>query len=134
MDPVSILYVLLGILIIAGRGPLVFAPRASLRFIDRLISSDTRLRAVALFLALLAVPLVVFPGGEGVAAGFLRALGWLFAATTLWLLAAPDSYRRLARGVIGYFERSVDEAIVRIIGLVAVAIGVALIYVGIVVV
>jgi hypothetical protein len=43
-------------------------------------------------------------------------------------------YRRVGRSVLTYFESSVDMAIVRFIGLVAVAIGVALIYVGVYVV
>ncbi len=63
-------------------------------------------------------------------AGIFRVLGWLWAAVSLWLLAAPDSYRRLAGGTLNYFESSVDEAVVRFIGVVAVAFGLALIYFG----
>ena len=113
---------------------MIFAPSAALRFFDRLISTDTGIRGIGLVIAPLALALVVLARGEGSAAGILYPLGWLFAAATLWLLVAPGSYRRLARGVLGYFESSVDMAIVRIVGLIAVAIGVALIYVGIYVV
>ena len=134
MEPLSMLCVLIGVLIIAVRAPMIFAPSATLRFFDRLISTDTGIRGIGLVVAPLASALVVLSRGEGSAAGILHALGWVFAAASLWLLAAPGSYRRLARGVLDYFESSVDMAIVRVVGLAAVAIGVALVYVGIYVV
>lgn len=134
MDPPSILYILIGSLVIAGRGPMVFAPRATLRFFDRLLSTDARVRGISLVFAPLPAAVVTLPLGEGPAAEVLSALGWLFAAATLWLLSAPASYRRLAHAVLGFFESSVDEAVVRIVALVAVAIGVSMIYVGICVV
>ncbi len=134
MDPPSILCVFLGLLLIAGRGPVIFAPRATLRFFDRLISTDAGIRGIGAVLAPLAVALIVIPLGEGAVAGILHALGWLWAAGTLLLLAAPDSYRRIARGVLGYFESSIGEAIARVLGLVAVAIGIGLIYYGLYVV
>lgn len=134
MEPLSILCVLIGVVIVIVRAPMVFAPRATLRLFDRLISTDTGIRGIGLAIAPLALALVVLAGGEGVAAGILHALGWLFSGATLWLLVAPGSYRRLARSVLGYFEASAGLAIVRILGLVAVAIGGALIYVGVYVV
>ena len=134
MDPVSIFCILLGVLIIATRAPLIFAPSATLAFFGRLLSTDARIRGFGVVIAALALPLIVLPLGEGSGAGMLHALGWLWAAATLWLLSAPGSYGRLARRVLEYFESSVDDAIVRIVGLVAVAIGGALVYVGVYVV
>ncbi len=130
MDPLSILCVLIGALIIAGRGPMIFAPAATLRFTNTLLSTDARIRGIAVVLTPLAVALIALPLGEGEVAGILRFFGWVWAAAALWLLAAPGSYRRFAGGVVSYFESSVDEAVVRMIGVVAVAIGVALIYFG----
>ena len=130
MDPVSTICVLIGALIIAGRGPMVFAPMATLRFANTLLSTDARIRGIAVVLTPLAVALIALPLGEGKVAGILRFFGWLWAAAALWLLAAPGSDRRFAGGVVSYFESSVDEAVVRMIGVVAVAIGVALIYFG----
>ena len=130
LDSLSILCILVGALLIAARGPLIFAPRATLRFYGRLLSTDGRVRGVGLGLAPLAVALLVLTGSEGTLAGILHALGWLFAAGALWLLAVPASYRSLAHGVLDFFEHSVDPAIARIIGLVAVTIGVTLIYAG----
>lgn len=134
METLSILCVLVGVLTIVFRAPLIFAPRATLRFFDRLVSTDRGVRGIALGVAPLALALVVLPPGQGSTAVFLRVLGWLFAAVTLWLLAAPGSYRSFSRGLLDAFEHSLDLAIVRIIGLVAVALGAALIYFGIYVV
>ena len=130
MDPLSTLCVLIGALIIAGRGPMIFAPVATLRFANTLLSTDARIRGSAVVLTALAVAIIALPLGAGEVAGILRAFGWLWAAVSLWLLAVPDSYRRLAGGTLNYFESSVDEAVVRIVGVVAVAIGLALIYFG----
>ena len=134
MDPPSILCVLLGLLFIAGHGPMIFAPRAALRFFERLISTDAGVRGIGVVLAPLAVALIVIPLGEGAVARILHALGWLWAAGSLLLLAAPDSYRGIARGVLGYFESSAGEVIVRVISFLAVAIGIGLIYYGVYVV
>ncbi len=131
VEPLSMLCVLIGILIIAVRAPMIFAPSATLRFFGRLISTDTGIRGIGLVISPLALALVVLARGEGLGAGILQALGWVFAAATLWLLAAPDSYRRLARGVLAVFD---DPAIVRIAGLVSVAFGITMIYVGLYVV
>ena len=130
MDPLSILCVLIGTLIIAGRGPMIFAPTTTLRFFNRLLSTNARIRGIGVVLALLAAATIALPLGDGEVAGILGVLGRLWVAASLWLLVAPSSYRRFAGGVISYFESSVDEAVVRMIGVVAVAIGVALIYFG----
>jgi len=130
VDLLSSFCVMIGSLIVLTRGPMIFAPRSTLRFAHRLVASDLRIRTMGALLAPLALALIALPVGGGAAAGFLRALGWLWAAVTVWLLAAPGSYRRFARGVLAFFESSVDEAAVRIFGLVAVAIGCAMVYLG----
>jgi len=134
VDYLSILCILIGALIIATRGPLIFAPRAMLHVIRGLIATDARLRGIGLVLAVLAAAPLLLPLGEGAVAGGLYALGWLLAFASLWLLIAPGSYRLVAQGVLDYVDSSVDGAIVRILGFVAVAIGFALVYVGIYVV
>ena len=131
MDPLSIFCVLVGILIIVSRGPLIVAPTATLRVYDKLISTDARIRGFGVGLAPIAVGLIGLPLGERPSAEILRAFGWLWAAVTLWLLFAPGSYRRFARGVLDFVESSVDEAVVRISGILAVALGVWLIYFGV---
>ena len=94
------------------------------------MATNARIRGSAVVVAALAAACIVLPLGEGEVAGILRALGWLWAAVSLWLFAAPGSYRRIAGGMLNYFESSVDEAVVRIVGVVAVACGLGLIYFG----
>lgn len=131
MDPFSGLCVLIGTLIIASRGPMIFAPTATLRFFRRLLSTDARIRGTGVALAPLAAATIALPHGEGEVAGILRVLGWLWAGASLWLLVAPSSYRSFVGNVLGYFESSVDDVVIRMLGVGAVAIGAALIYFGI---
>ena len=131
MDPLSILCVLIGTLIVATRGPLILAPTATLRFFKGLLSTNARIRLIAIVGAPMAVALITLPLGNGVVAGILRVFGWVWATATLWLLTSPDSYRRVSGGLLGFIESSVPEAILRMIGVVAVAIGIALIYFGV---
>ena len=79
----------------------------------------------------IGLALIGLPLGSSKVAGILFAVGWLWATATLWLVLAPGSYQRFAVGVLDFFESSVDEAIVRMMGAVAVAIGIALINFGI---
>ena len=130
MEPISVICILIGIAVIVNRGPLIFAPKATLRFYDRLISSNAGLRVICIGLLPLAVPLIALPLGDRAAAVILHLLGWLWAAVSLWLFAAPNSYARLARGVLGHFESSLDDTALRVIGLLAVAIGVTMVYFG----
>jgi len=131
MDPLSGCLVLIGAVIIATRGPLIFAPTATLRVFQSLLSTNARIRGIAVVLAPLGVALLALPLGEGDEARALRAFGWLWTAAIFWLLAAPGSYRVVAGGVVAYLESSVPEAAIRTIGVVAVAIGIALIYFGV---
>lgn len=135
MDSLSIFCIVLGILTIVGRGPLIFAPRATLRAYDRLfISTNTRLRAFAVVIAALAMALLLLPSGEGSLAVFLHAVGWFMAVVALGILVFPDVVRKVARATLSFFENAVDDAVVRVLGLLAVVLGFALIYIGIYVV
>ena len=129
MDPLSTVTILLGALIIATRGPMIIAPTATLSFFAKILSSNVRIRMLAATLAPLAAALAFLPLGEGQVAALLRILGWLWAAAAVWLLAAPESYRHFAQGVLSVFENS-GNAVVRVLGIVAVAIGSSLIYFG----
>ncbi len=130
MEPVSVLSVLIGILIIVTRGPMVFAPTATLRVLRKLVSTDRRVRGLALAVAPLALALVALPLGEGGLAAILRIFGWLWGSAAIWLLVTPGSYRSVVRVVLDFFERS-GETTVRAMGIVAVGLGVALIYFGV---
>ena len=55
MDSLSIICIVVGALVILKRGPLMFAPNATLRFYDRLfLSTNARVRAAGVVIATLA--------------------------------------------------------------------------------
>lgn len=130
MDLISVLYVLIGSLIIVSRAPLIVAPSATVRFYMRCTATDSRVRAIALMLAPLAVAIFMLPPGDGTALGVLQVFGWLFVAATLWLLLAPTSYRGMVTSMLGGFEGPENQAFVRIVGIFAVSVGIVMIYVG----
>ena len=135
MDSLSIMCIVLGTLTIVSRGPLIFAPSATLRFYDRwLLSTNARFRVFGVVFATLAMALLFSDFGEGVLAGLLHTFGWFMAAVALLFLVLPNVFRRFFQTIFGYIEKSVDERIMRIVGLLAVVFGLALIYVGVYVV
>jgi len=88
VSDVSILCVLVGSLFIVARGPLVVAPRATLRVFRRLLATKARVRTFAIALVPLAAALILPSLGDGTAAEVLHALGWIYLAAILWLLLA----------------------------------------------
>ena len=135
MDSPSIICIAVGFLVIVRRGPLIFAPRATLDFHDRLIlSTKFRFRVFGVVIATLAMALLFSDFGEGVLAGVLRTFGWLITTAALLFLVLPNVLRRILQTILVYIEKSVDSGILRIVGLLAVVFGLALIYVGVYVV
>lgn len=130
MDTLSIVCVVLGVLILVGRAPMLFAPVAYLRFLEELTSTNQRIRGLAVAFTPFVVALLALPLGDGAVAGLLRFLGLLWAAVTLWMLAIPASYRKLVVAVLEAMSSS-GEGGIRMIGVVAVGFGIAVIYFGI---
>ena len=56
------------------------------------------------------------------------------ATVALLSLVLSNIFRRFIQTIFGYIEESVDNGIVRIVGLLSVVFGLALIYVGVYVV
>ena len=135
MDSLSIICIAVGILALVENLPLIFAPRATLRFYDRwLLSTNARFRAFGVVFATLAMALLFSDFGEGVLAGLLHTFGWFMATVALLFVVLPNVFRRFFQTIFGYIEKSVDDGIVRIVGFVGVVFGLALIYVGVYVV
>jgi hypothetical protein len=132
MSGLGIVVALAGVLIVAGRLPLVIAPQATLDWFLRLIRSDSALRGVAALLAALGVALFLLSHEERGAVGLFSVLGCLWALAALWMLVSPTSCRRLSLEWLEFFRSSVDSIVVRGLGAVGVAIGLALIYIGLV--
>ena len=135
MDSLSTICIAVGILVIIGRGPLIFAPTATLRFYDRwLLSTKARFRVFGAVFATLSMALLFSDFGEGVLAGLLHTFGWFMATVALLFLVLPNVFRRFFQTIFGYINKSVDERIIRIVGFSSVMFGLALIYVGVYVV
>ena len=135
MDSLSVICIVIGIVTIVGRGPLIFAPSVTLGFYDRwILSTNARFRVFGVVIATLAMALLFSDFGEGALAGFLHVVGWVVAAMALSMLVVPNVSRRFLRAIFDYIENSVDDAIVRVLALLAVVLGAALIYVGVYVV
>jgi hypothetical protein len=130
MDTISTLYVLLGVLIIATRGPMIFVPQATLRVLRRLVATDARVRVIGLLVVPLAAAAIQVPPGRP-GAEVLRVLGWIWAGAALWIVLAPGSYRWVTLGVVDFFDSSPGTSDMRMIGVLAVALGAGLIYFGI---
>ena len=131
MDSLSIICVVVGALVILRRGPLIFAPRATLRVYGRVfLSTNTRVRALGVGFATLAMALLFSDFGEGALAGFFHAFGWLITTVALLLLVVPNVFRRFIQPMFDYIEKSVGDGMLRLFDLLGVVIGLALIYVG----
>ena len=133
MDSLSIICIVIGILAIVIRGPLIFAPRATLRFYDRLIlSSNARVRAVGVANAILAIALLLLPSlNEGALASLLYAFGWITAAEALWVVVLPDSARRVGSAIYSFLENSVSAPVFSVLRVLA---GLGFVYLGVYVV
>ena len=135
MDSLSVTCIAVGILIIAMRAPLIFAPRAALRFYDRvLFSTNVRCRAFSVVIAIVAVTLLLLAFDNGPLAGFLYVAGWILAGGTVFILVRPSIFRGFWRSMFSFVEHSVPAPFVLVRGVLGVLAGVALIYVGVYVV
>ena len=132
VNTVGIVSIVLGTLVVCGRGLLFVAPVATLRWFERLISSDGRMRTAGAFFVLLGAVMAWAGNSEDSGlAGVLLFLGLAFiAASTLLLVLFPGAYRALASQFLPS-EPSGRLVGWRIRGLVGAIVGVLLIYFGV---
>ena len=117
----------LGALIIATRGPLIFAPAATLAFYRRLLGSVAGIRAVGVAVTGVGMALVATSEGAGGAERFMATLGWVIASVAiLFLIIAPNLFRSLAE-----YALDLISDIARPLGVIAVALGIALVWLGV---
>jgi uncharacterized protein YjeT (DUF2065 family) len=129
MEPIAILVAFIGLLFMLGRGPMLFAPTATVDFYRRLISKTELIRRLGILILLLAV-LVIATGRQAEAehagiAGAVEVFGWILAGVAIWLMASPKTYQRLALSIIDAIS---DPAVLRVIGALSIAIGLALVW------
>ena len=132
MSALAWISITVGALIIVTRAPLIVFPRGTLNFYQRLWATNARVRILGLFIAVLCAALIRVAGDAGETAGpILLMLGWLLlVAVGLVMVALPRIFRRLAESVMQTAERSVEPAALRAVGVVASAVGAALVVVG----
>ena len=131
MDALAITCIVLGIGSIVENLPLVYAPRATLRFFNVFFSTNARCRALGVVYATMAMALLLLPFGDGPLAGFLHAVGWLYVGLGLWCWVLPDSMRRVVSAIYSFFENSMPAPVLRVCGVFGVLAGLAFIYVGV---
>ena len=123
--------VVIGALVIVTRGPLVFAPEATLTFYSKLFSSNLRVRLLGLFLGGVAAWLVAMVGrGSDETAAVSVWAGGILAVVAAVLLIFSGPTRRVFITVLD-FIRGMDASVPRGLGVIAVFIGALFVYIGI---
>ena len=132
MDALAIICIVVGIGSIVEHLPLVYGPRTTLRFYDRVFfSTNARCRALGVVIATVAMALFLLPFGDGPLAGFLHAVGWLYVGLGLWCWVLPDSVRRVVSAISSFFENSMPAPVLRVCGVFGTLAGLGFIYVGV---
>ena len=131
MSAAGIVTIALGVLVVAGRGALLVAPEATLGWFKRTIASNGRLRTLGVFLMALGAAMVWASASEDSGLGtFLGIFGWgILVISAPVLVLFPGVYRAIANPFMpsdtgGYF-------LWRFAGLAGAAIGVLIIYFGV---
>lgn len=120
--------VLLGVFIIVSRGSLAIWPLATRNVYQRLFKTSLRVRVFGLALLPLSVAMVlVNQGNPRDAAIILTGLGYIFIFVVIvFLLIFPGIYRLKADAVL----EAMDAVMLRGAGVMAVVIGILLVYAG----
>jgi uncharacterized protein YjeT (DUF2065 family) len=129
MSELAIAATAVGVLILLVRGPLIFAPQATLGIYRRLLESHARIRVMgACVLAAGAALALSARGVDQTAAQVLFALGGLMVLIAAFLLLLyPSAYKELADTLLAAVE---DSTTLRAIGVFGVGIGAIFIYLG----
>ena len=131
MAPLAVACVALGLLVIVLRAPLIVAPEATLQAYRKVLASTARTRSVGVVVLTLGLTIAVPAWGSSrTLVGVLAVLGWLLSFSGALLLVFPSAFRLLADDLLRSMSEAVDEAFLRIMVVIAVAVGAALIYVG----
>lgn len=126
MSGLGLVTVAIGVLVIATRGPFVFAPEATMRVFRRMIDSDMAVRGVGLFALALGAAVITLPAGvPGPAAQLLRVLGWFWLVAGGVFAVFPVVYQGMAEAVFGMMQGNE-----RVLGVVGVVFGAGFIALG----
>ncbi len=131
MSAVGVVSIVLGILVVGGRGTLLVAPAATLRWFKETVASNHRLRTLGAFLVPLGAAMAWAGASEDSGlATFLTVFGWGFLGTsTLVLVLFPGIYRAMANPFLPS-DTSGGLFLWRFRGLAGTLVGVLIIYFG----
>lgn len=131
MSEVGVVSIVVGVVVVCGRGALLVAPAATLHWFEDAIATNGRTRALgALILTLGAAMIWAGASDHSGLATILWVFGWVVAGiSTLALVLFPAVYRAIAKAVL---PSTTDGDLFRwrFVGLVGVFIGGLLIYFG----
>ena len=132
MDTPSTVCIGLGILVIVGRAPQMFAPHATLRFSRRhLLSTDAQFRKVGLIPIIFAIAIVYAALHVPIMGALLAVVASVVTLAALLMFGFPSLFRPFFLNILDYVERSGHYGLIaRTHGFLGVIIGVALVYVG----
>ena len=128
MNKLSLICILMGIFAIVFRAPFIFAPEKAMKyFSQKLASNKIRIRIFGLFLLGLSLAMISAAWGSSLVIGKVILIwGEVLAFVALVLmLIFPNAYGQIVEIFLG-----VDSDVLRVIGIIGVAIGVFLIYLG----
>lgn len=131
MSPLAVVVAYLAVVVIVVRGPLAFAPEATVdRFKRWIFPSDARFRRIGVgMLVLIAAPLILAvrmtpPAHPDVV--WFEALGWLVVAGGAFVIVLPKPARRLVEGILA----GAPTPVLRVLGVVNIAFGLFLAWVA----
>ena len=127
MNELTVVSIAFGLLIIATRGPLIFAPEGTRRVYQSVIETPSRIRGLACAIGLLGLgALAGTTGTEGTLSTVMEVIGWWLVGGGVLLLLFPAGYQRLARSFMDAF----DSTALRAVGFLGVGVGALFIYFG----
>ena len=127
MNALALVSILLGLLIIATRGPLIFAPEGTQRVFLSMIETPARVRVLGCFLLLIGLgALGGASGGYGTLSTVISVIGWFMLGGGVFVLILPAVYQRFAQSVLEAF----DASTLRVLGVLGVGIGALFVYFG----
>ncbi len=132
MSAVGIVTILLGVLVAGGRGLLLVAPAPTLRWFQETIASNARLRTFGAFMVILGAAMAWAGTSEDSGlATFLTIFGWaIVGVSALLLVLFPGVYRAIANPFLPS-DSGGGLFLWRFAGLMGMAVGVLIIYFGV---
>jgi len=130
MSSLAIFCILLGLLTLVTRGPLAFAPERTLAAWRRLFGNRRATRLSGLLLAGPGLLALNLPSAPGLLPLLVEVWGALATFAAGALLFFPQASQRFALAIYDGFENKLSSAALRGLGVVALAFGAGLVYLG----